>query len=257
MPTFYIFHFIIGLILGSFANVCICRMPRDESVVMPRSRCPACKKPIRWYDNIPLFSFIMLRGKCRHCESRISLQYPIVELITGVSFVLLAIHFDISFALILFSFLTLILIIISGIDFHCQIIPDQLSYLLVAAGILTSFLNPELGIEWKTRLMNSCAGTLLGSGILLAVLFLGKIYAKKEAMGVGDVKLIAGIGAFLGFRGALATIILASILGSIAGLILIMNKKIEKRDYIPFGPFLGLSAFVNILISEYFSTFFW
>lgn len=238
----------LGLLLGSFANVCIHRIPREESIVYPPSHCPACNTGIKWYQNIPLISYALLRGKCSNCKASISIQYPLIELVTGLAFLLIGMKYGLQ--PVLFSFLpfTLVLIIISGIDYFHRIIPDILSYALFFIGLTTSILNPLLGPDWKTRIFSSATGAGLGVLLILFIMIIGGKIFKKEAMGAGDLKLLAGIGAFVGPQKTVATLVLAAILGSIIGLALIFNKKIDRKDYLPFGPFLALGAYLNLML---------
>lgn len=256
MITFYIFYFLIGLVLGSFANVCICRIPANESIVFPRSRCPNCRSIIKWFQNVPVLSYLFLKGKCSNCAAPISIQYPLIELATGTAFLLLSFHYPVGLTLLQFSFFTLILIIISGIDYRHQVIPDILSYTLVISGLLFSVLNQRPGLSWQAGLLNSVSGAATGAVLLYLITILGKKAFKKDAMGAGDIKLLAGIGAYMGPKNTVFVLLLGSILGSIIGLSLIFNKKIEKRDYLPFGPFLSISAYIIIFISQYLSILF-
>ena len=242
------FFFLLGLCLGSFANVCIYRMPLDLSIIRPRSSCTKCKKQIAWYDNIPVFSYICLGGKCRYCKDKISAIYPLVELITGISFALLFISYGFSIPFLLFIFMAFCLIVISGIDLYYQIIPDIFPLMLAVAGVLFSFFNTTLGSSYLERLINSLIGLVSGGGSLLLIGIIGQFIFKKEAMGGGDVKLMAGIGAIIGWDKVLFAIFFASLLGSISGLALIVSKKIDKRGYLPFGPFLALASYVTLFL---------
>ena len=244
----YVFFFLTGLTFGSFANVCIYRIPLDLSIIRPRSSCTKCKKQIVWHDNIPLLSYIMLGGKCRYCKEKISLIYPAVELITGVSFVVLFHFYGFTVSLFLFCFLSFCLIVISGIDFYCRIIPDIFPLMLAAAGILFSFFNETLGSSYLQRVLNSLIGLFVGGGFLLLIGVLGQFMFKKEAMGGGDVKLMAGVGAIIGWEKVLLAIFIASFLGSVVGIFLLLFKKIERRGYLPFGPFLAAASYMTLLL---------
>ncbi|MFH1825382.1 MAG: prepilin peptidase [Candidatus Firestonebacteria bacterium] len=234
-----IFIFCFGAIIGSFLNVCIYRIPKECSLIFPNSFCPNCKKPIKWFDNIPLFSYIVLGGKCRNCKEKISIKYLTVELISAILFILLYEKFGISLEflsnIILFSFL----IVIAFIDLEHQLIFDITSFPLVIIGLVFSLILPERDI------VHSLIGMLVGSVSLLIVGYLSIIFFKKEGMGLGDVKLAAGIGTFLGWKGVLLTLISSFFLGAIIGGILILLKKEKLGGYIPFGPFIALS---NILV---------
>jgi leader peptidase (prepilin peptidase) / N-methyltransferase len=240
--------FLLGLVLGSFANVCIHRIPRDESVVHPPSHCPSCGAVIPWYHNIPLISYLVLRGKCAGCGVRISLQYPAVELITGLAFLFLGMKFGMHPVTFFYAAFALALIIISGIDFRHQVIPDVLVYIIFGMGIISSFFNPLLAGYWGFRILNSVLGAASGLLLIMLIMFIGKKIFKKDAMGSGDAKLLAGIGAFLGPHRILAVLFIASVFGSLFGLFLIITKRIDRKDYIPFGPFLALAAYLNLYL---------
>ncbi|MBN1621944.1 MAG: prepilin peptidase, partial [Endomicrobiales bacterium] len=249
MFIFALFIFLLGLIVGSFVNVCIHRIPRNESILKPRSHCPNCNKTIKWHDNIPLLSFIVLKGKCRFCKSRISWQYPIIELLTAILFTNLAFkYYNNPAFLIIYILFTLILIIVSGIDFFHQIIPDTFNFILIIGGLLFSFINFQLGADLKIRLINSILGGLVSASCLFIVGYIGTRIFNKDAMGGGDIKLIAGIGTFFGISKTLLVIFIGSLLGSIIGISLITLNKLDKREYIPFGPFLAASAYLSIFI---------
>lgn len=246
--VFYIFFFLTGLTLGSFANVCIYRMPLDLSIVRPRSSCPKCKNLIAWYDNIPLASYMVLGGKCRYCKEKISPVYPIIELLTGISFVVLFYFYGFTPVTFLLCFMAFCLIVISGIDYYYQIIPDIFPLLLGIAGILLAAFNTTLGDTYLQRFINAFIGIIAGGGSLLLIGLLGQFIFKKEAMGGGDVKLMAGLGAILGWERVLLAIFIASFLGSILGLFFIFTKKIERKGYMPFGPFLAIASYLTLLM---------
>jgi len=218
--------FIIGLIMGSFSNVCIYRIPRNESIIHPGSHCPQCSKPIPFYDNIPIISYILLRGKCRYCGQPIPIQYPLVELATGLFYLALYLFYG-------------ILIIISFIDLKERIIPDVLSLPFIAVGFILSFFIRILSP------VDSLLGILAGGGSLLIIAIVGSKLFKKEAMGGGDIKLAAMIGAFLGWKLTLLALFLGFFLGSIIGVVVLVTSK-NKSDVLPFGPFIALGTFISI-----------
>lgn len=240
--------FILGLVLGSFANVCIYRMPRDLSVVKPNSHCTNCNKFIKWYDNIPIISYIILMGKCRNCGSKISLIYPIVELICGLLFLSMYFLFGFTYILAPFCLFVFSLMVITVIDFDFQIIPDEISFFLIILGLMVSFFNPILGDTVLHRILNSFFGFLTGGGSLLIVAIIGKWIFGKDAMGGGDIKIMAGVGAFIGWDKVLFSIFIACFLGSIVGISMMLLKKIGKRQEIPFGPYLAISSFLVLFL---------
>jgi len=236
----YIASILLGAIVGSFLNVCILRLPKEESIITPGSHCPHCKKPIAFYDNIPLVSYFILRGKCRHCKKKISLQYPIVEGITALSSLLLFIKFGPSLPYLLYFAFVSSLIVITGIDLSHQIIPDLISLPGIGVGLLGSLLFLPL------TFLNSLFGVLLGGGSLFLVATLYQWLFKREGMGGGDVKLLAMIGSFLGWKAVILTILLGSLIGSITGIVIILLKGKDFKYAIPFGPFLSLSAVISL-----------
>lgn len=237
--------FLVGSCMGSFFNVLIYRLPREESIVRPGSRCPTCGRSIPPWENIPLLSYMLLGGRCSGCGGRISLRYLGVEALTGAGYAVLAcvdgVGFPLLRDLVLFSFL----VPITFIDIDHRIIPDELSLLGLAAGLLLSFLP---GGDWKGSLL----GGVLGGGLLYATAFAYEKVTGREGMGGGDVKLIAMIGAFLGWKGALLTIFAGSILG-VAGGLYAMRKGTEGlKTAIPFGPYLCAAALIARFLGEAF-----
>jgi leader peptidase (prepilin peptidase) / N-methyltransferase len=241
---FYVFAFIFGAVVGSFLNVCIYRLPKEESVVFPPSHCPQCDYRIRWYDNIPLLSYIALRGKCRSCKTRISSQYPAVELINGLLTLFLFTKFgpSVSF-LVLFLFCSA-LVVITFIDLEHQIIPDVISLPGIVVGFASSFILPWL--SWQSSLI----GILAGGGSLLLVAYGYHFLTKKEGMGGGDIKLLAMMGAFLGWRAVPFIIFSASLVGSVIGISLMLVQKRDAKLAIPFGPFLAFGAILYIFFGR-------
>ena len=243
--TAILFFFIIGACLGSFINVLIFRLPRGESIVSPRSRCPGCGRPIRSHENIPIFSYLLLRGKCAGCGVRISPRYPFVELLTAAGFAAIAWHAYDGWMLFGDLLFFALLVPIVFIDIDHMIIPDELSLGGLAAGIVLSFLP---GGDWKGSLL----GALLGGGVLYATAFLYEKLRSAEGMGGGDVKLLAMIGAFLGWRGAVLTLFFGSFLGAVGGLIAMKRSGEGLRTAIPFGPFLCVAALLVRYLGEWF-----
>lgn len=238
--------FLFGLIFGSFLNVCIYRIPRDKSLVWPPSGCPHCNARIKWYDNIPVLSFIILLGKCRHCKKPISWQYPVVELITGLLTVACVARFGItpwSFVVITAVYA---LVALSVIDFELMIIPDRFSLGLIVLGLATAWLNPNFSGVWWQKELASLLGAATGLFGVLAIALLGTWLFKKEAMGGGDVKLMGGVGALIGWEGVITTVVMASFFGLVYALFLMIFKGKKRSDAIPFGPFLSLGALINL-----------
>ena len=244
-----IMAFLFGACVGSFLNVCIHRIPLDESVVAPRSHCPRCGKLIAWYDNIPLFSFFVLRAKCRHCGASISARYFLVELLTAMLFLMVWNRYGFDVRTPIYWLFVGGLILGTFVDFSHMIIPDRVTLGGMLAGVVLSVAFPALhGKEvWAEGLKTSLVGLVCGSGLLLGVAYLGKLAFKKDAMGLGDVKLLGAIGAFLGWRAVLFTIMMSSVLGSVVGVYLITSQKKEWQSRIPYGPYIALAAIIWIL----------
>jgi leader peptidase (prepilin peptidase)/N-methyltransferase len=250
--------FLLGLVVGSFLNVCIFRLPRGESLVRPGSHCPSCGRPIRPSDNLPLLSYLLLRGRCRFCGDSISWRYPLVEAMTGLGFVLVVARFGLTLPAFLHLLFFSALMVLAFIDLEHQILPDAITLpgipLGVAAAVfplLASCLSgAEPGPLWpslRPRLLSSLLGLLLGGGLFWLIAFLGQVLLKREAMGGGDIKLAAMIGAYLGWRLLLLTIFLAAFSGSLVGIFLLRLHLRGREEPIPFGPFLSLGAFLSML----------
>jgi leader peptidase (prepilin peptidase)/N-methyltransferase len=234
----------IGLAVGSFLNVCIVRLPAGQSIVSPPSHCPQCGAPIRPRDNIPLLSYLLLGGRCRDCEARISVRYPLVEALAGVLFAATAYWMGpVPQMLLYWAFLSA-LIVITFVDLDHQIIPDAISIPGIAVGVLAAVLG--YGPSWH----DSVIGALVGGGILYAVAVGYHALTKREGMGGGDIKLLAMIGAFLGWRGVLVTLVFGSLTGSVIGMAVIALRGGDSRVPIPFGPFLALGAAVALFVGE-------
>ncbi len=235
-----LFVFMFGAVVGSFLNVCIWRLPRKESIVFPPSHCPGCGYRIPFYDNIPIVSYLLLRGKCRSCGASISLQYPLVELLTGLITLLLFLRFGFSLAFgVLFVFCAALLVI-TFIDLKHQIIPDVISIPGIGVGFLCSFFIPQLG--W----LNSLLGILAGGGSLFIVAWCYHFFTGKEGMGGGDIKLLAMMGAFFGWKAVPFIIFASSLTGSVIGVSVMVATRKDRKLAIPFGPFLAFGAILYI-----------
>jgi leader peptidase (prepilin peptidase)/N-methyltransferase len=234
------FVFLLGAILGSFLNVCIVRLPKHESLIRPSSHCPHCNKPIKFYDNIPIVSYIILGGKCRSCKNPISLRYPVVEALTGLMSVALFMKYGPTVQFLLFLLFSAALLVITFIDLSHQIIPDAISIPGIPFGIGASFFIPT--VSW----LESLLGILVGGGLLFLIAVGYKWITGRDGMGGGDIKLLAMMGAWLGWK-AIPFIILASsliglLVGGGSGLLL----KKGLRAKIPFGPFLAIASLIYI-----------
>lgn len=242
--VYQVFVFIFGAVVGSFLNVCVYRLPRKKSIVSPPSSCPACEKPIRFYDNIPLVSYVILRGKCRDCGVRFSIRYFMVELLTAVIFTMIYRRWGLSYETFIVMFFAAILIVVSFIDYDFQIIPDILSIGGMIAGLIISFVRPNF------QVMESVWGVFIGGGVLFIIAYGYQLVTKREGMGGGDIKLLAMIGSFTGLKGVLFSLVGASVIGTVVGipLMFIKGKDEGTRYAIPFGPFLSLCAVLYLFI---------
>jgi leader peptidase (prepilin peptidase) / N-methyltransferase len=243
--------FVFGAVIGSFLNVCIYRIPRSKSIVKPNSFCPNCEKPIEFYDNIPVVSYLLLGGKCRHCGAKISKRYPFIELLTGVLFLIFYRKTGLNFELFVTLFFVTLLIIIAFIDLDFQIIPDVLSIGGLVAGLIFALFRPMLSyLDPKFGFLDALYGVLLGGGVLFVIAYGYQLIMKREGMGGGDIKLLAMIGAFTGFKGVLFSLIGGSVIGTLVGIPLMLIKKENTQYAIPFGPFLSLGAVIFLFAGD-------
>jgi leader peptidase (prepilin peptidase) / N-methyltransferase len=246
----YSYTFIFGLLIGSFLNVCISRIPKGESIVKPPSHCTNCGTRLQPLDLVPVFSFLFLRGKCRHCGVKISARYPAIELLTALTFVLLFYRYSISMDFLASAFLTSILIAVFFIDVDHRIIPDGLVLTGLAGGLLLIVYNlfQPVQIYGDRNWWNPVVGILAGSGFLFLVALLGMlIYKTDDAMGMGDVKIFAPIGIFLGWKMTLVALFISIFLGGIFSLVLLITGVKGRKSTIPFGPFIVAGTFVTLL----------
>jgi len=259
------FALLFGLLIGSFLNVCIYRWPRDLSVVRPRSHCPACEAPIAWYDNVPLASYAILGGKCRHCHARISPRYPVVELLTGGLFFLLVYRYGLTVNAVKMCFFSAMMVALFFTNLEQRILPDEFTIWGTVAGLVFALFAPAqdlfahgvlwiLGLEsqgWITNL----AAVLVAAGVPAGVLWLGGwLYAKirhREGLGFGDVKMVALLGCYLGLQAGLVTLILGSIAGTVLGYGYIKATGNDPSSYeLPFGTFLSGAALIVVVFSK-------
>jgi len=250
---------VFGLMIGSFLNVCIARIPEGESIVSPGSRCPRCRTPIRWYDNLPVLSYLVLGGTCRSCREPISARYPAVELITAIAFALQAFHVGDDFVLLASRLIfTAILIVLFGTDYDVQRLPNVLTLPGLVIGLAFSAVQPP-------GLRDAVIGALLGAGILQGirlawyalgggagyfVLLLVPHLISPKGMGFGDVKMLAMVGAFLGWRNVIVVLFFSSLAGAIVGVALTVTGRQAMSTKLPFGTFMAVAAFAASLYGE-------
>lgn len=249
-----LFIFIYGLFIGSFLNVLIYRIPKGENIAFPSSHCPRCSKKLKWYDNIPLISYILLRGSCRYCDEKISLQYPLIEFLNGILYFVLYGYFGLSMDFIFYALIASVLIAIGVIDLKDMIIPDSLVISILVLSIVHKALNYFIyGI--KANILDSIIGLLIAGGLFLLILIIS-----KGGMGGGDITLIGVLGFVLGIPMILLNILLSFILGAMISLFLLATRLKTKKDPIPFGPFIICAFFIvllygNNIIYWYFNLF--
>lgn len=243
-PAFYIVAAaLFGLCIGSFLNVVIYRLPLGQSLATPPSRCRNCGYSLRWFDNIPVLSWVLLRGRCRKCGTPVSWQYPVVELVTGALFVLVVWLTPPGPLMASRLLLVCILIALFGIDLEHQILPNSITLPAIAIGVLFSLIAPP---GWKDALI----GVVLGGGILYAIAWGYYLWRREEGMGMGDVKMLAMIGAFLGWKAVLVTLVLSSFAGAFIGLGLMAVQRGTMKYALPFGTFLAIGAVVAMFVGE-------
>jgi len=233
---------LVGLVTGSYLNVVIHRLPRSVSTVFPRSRCPTCGAPIRPRDNVPVVSWLLLRGRCRACRAPISPRYPLVEATTAVLFVLCMERFGPTPSALVAALFCAVMMALAGIDFEHLILPDRLTLPGIALGVALQLVVPWVGV-WGALL-----GAALGAGVLLLAYGLWWLVRREEGLGLGDVKMLSLVGAFLGWRGVLVTLFLGAATGALFGLALIALGRGGMRSKIPFGVFLALGALVALFV---------
>lgn len=235
-----LFVFLFGLLIGSFLNVCIHRLPLSISLVTPRSNCPNCKKEIAFYDNIPVLSYLLILGRCRNCRAPISPRYPIVEITSGLFALGLFSRHGLTLDTIVLYVFICSLLVITFIDIDFKIIPDVITYPGIIIGFLSSLLVDRVTYR------DSLIGILLGGGLLYLVATLYYLLRHQEGMGGGDIKLLAMIGAFLGWKAVIFTIFVGSVFGTAAGLAVALRTRHGAKTAIPFGPFLSIASMLYI-----------
>ena len=243
---------VLGLIVGSYLNVVVYRLPRGISTVAPRSRCPECGEAIRAVDNIPVVSFLLLGGRCRACSSRISWRYPLIEAATAALFVACWLRFGPTFEAFAAALFGSLLLALAIIDIDHMILPDALTWPAIVLGILLQPLLPWARLwdgPWGA-MAGAAAGALLGAGVLLAVWLAWYLIRHEEGMGLGDVKMLAAIGAFLGWKGVLVALFFGALTGAVVGLTLMAFGGFGAKSKLPFGAFLALGGLVALFAGE-------
>lgn len=234
---------VLGLCVGSFLNVCIYRLPRGESLVSPPSRCPRCGKRLRWFDNIPVLSWVLLRGRCGQCRAPISVQYPLIEIVTALVWLLVAWMTPPGWLLASRLVLATALIVLFMIDFEHQLLPNAITLPGIVIGVAFSVVAPPGPVD-------SLIGIGVGGGVLYAIAAGYYLVRKEEGMGMGDVKMLAMVGAFLGWRAVLLTLVLSSFAGAVLGVFIMAWHRGDLRYALPFGTFLAIASLVAMLAGE-------
>jgi leader peptidase (prepilin peptidase)/N-methyltransferase len=243
MDIYAIVVAVFGLAVGSFLNVCIHRIPRGESLLYPPSRCPGCGVPLRWFDNVPVVGYLWLRGRCRACRTSISLRYPVVEILTMAVFLLHYAMFGWSALLAVRLVFACALIVLFAIDLEHHLLPNVITLPGIAVGLLVSLFLPPFFVD-------ALIGALVGGGALWLI---GEAYFRfsgQEGMGGGDVKMLAMVGAFLGWKSVVLTLVLSSVAGSVIGVLLILTRRGGLKHELPYGTFLALAALAASLVGE-------
>jgi leader peptidase (prepilin peptidase)/N-methyltransferase len=240
-PLIEIAVLVFGLCIGSFLNVCIYRIPLNKSIVYPRSGCPHCGALIPWYDNIPLISYLLIKGRCRHCRGTVSFRYPFVELLSASIALLMLFKFGFTVSALVYYTFAAVLLVVTFIDIDHRIIPDLISLPGILVFFFAAMLVPAI------RFTDSILGILAGGGSLFLVAWVYSLVTKKEGMGGGDIKFLAMIGALVGWKGVLFTIFVASTVGTVIGIVIMIATRKNMKLALPFGPFLALGAFTYII----------
>lgn len=243
----YIVAFAMGSIVGSFLNVCIYRIPRNLSIIIPSSRCPSCNSPVKPWDNIPILSYIFLGGRCRACKVRISLRYPFVEFLNAAFYVMVLWRFGFGWHMLMYFVFCSALIVIAFIDLDFQIIPDRITLPGILIGLITgSFLLPDPFLRCSALgYRSSIIGLLVGGGLFYAVAILS-----RGGMGGGDIKMMAMVGSLMGWKSVLLTTFLGSLVGAVFGIFLMLFKGKGRKTKIPFGPFLALGSVITLFYGQ-------
>ena len=246
---FYLAAFVLGSIWGSFCNVCIYRLPDNDSVVTKRSFCRSCRNKIKWYDNIPLLSFIFLKGKCRSCNNKISSQYFLVELISAISFLLIYFLYGLTITTLLLIILSIFFIIIFFIDLKHYIIPNELTFPLMLIGFIKSF-DPNLNQTIFPNYINSLLGGFFGYAIIWLIIFFYKKVRNKEGMGLGDAKLMAVVGFWFGWLSIPFTIFISSAVALVLVIPSLIKKTRNMSAQIPFGPYIIIGCIIYVTFAN-------
>lgn len=253
MFIIYLFVFIFGTIIGSFLNVCIFRIPLEQSIAFPPSHCMNCGKRLKWYDMFPIISWLILRGKCRFCGSKISYRYPLVEFATGIIFLAIYLKYGLAFQTIKFCVFASLIIVIGLIDMDTtDVYTSTIIFGIISAAflIIIGYVLFKINLSVRISVFNYILGGAIGAGFILFIMLLACIVFKTQGMGSGDIEICLVCGLFLGTKNVIFMLFLSVLIGGIIGILLILLGKKKKTDYIPFGPFIALSSIISIIFGQ-------
>lgn len=253
MFIIYFFVFIFGTIIGSFLNVCIFRIPLEQSIAFPPSHCMNCGKRLKWYDMFPIISWLILKGKCRFCKSKISYRYPLVEFATGIIYLCIYLKYGFAFDLLKYLIFSSLIIVIGLIDLDTtDVYTSTIIFGIISAAVLiiAGYILFNMNLTADFSIINYILGGVVGAGFILFIMLLARIIFKAQGMGSGDTEICLVCGLFLGVKSVIFMLFLSVLIGGIIGILLVLLGKKKKTDYIPFGPFIALSSIISVLFGE-------
>ncbi len=249
-PLVLIYAALLGLIVGSYLNVLVHRLPSGKSTIWPRSSCPFCGGSIKIRDNIPLLSFLLLKGRCRHCGAPISWRYPLIEGFTALAFVACALRFGVTIETLIAILFVALMVLLAAIDMEHFLLPDSITLPGLLLGLALRAWHPH------TSFLDALAGAVLGAGLLILLINFWFWLRHEEGMGLGDVNMLALIGAFLGWQGVLTTLFVAALTGALTGILLLLTGRVGLRSRLPFGVFLALGGLVSLFFGDFLALYF-
>lgn len=253
MFIIYFFVFILGTVIGSFLNVCIFRIPLQESIAFPPSHCMNCGKKLKWYDMFPIISWIVLKGKCRFCGSKISCRYPLVEFMTGIIYLFIYLKCGFTFNLVKYLIFSSLVIVIGLIDLDTtDVYTSTIIFGIISAAalIIAGYILFKMNLNPNFSIVNYILGGIIGAGFILFIMILAHIAFKAQGMGSGDAGICFVCGLFLGVKSVTFMLLLSVLIGGTIGILLVLMGKKKKTDYIPFGPFIAFASVISVLVGE-------
>ncbi len=249
-PLVLIYAALLGLIVGSYLNVLVCRLPSGKSTIWPRSRCPYCGGAIKARDNVPILSFLLLRGRCRHCRAPISWRYPLIEGFTSAAFVACVLRFGLTTETLIAILFVALMVLLAAIDLEHFLLPDAITLPGLLLGLALRAWHPH------TTFLDALVGAVIGAGLLILLINFWFWLRNEEGMGLGDVNMLALIGAFLGWQGVLTTLFVAALTGAATGIALLSTGRVGLRSKLPFGVFLALGGLVSLFFGDFLALYF-